>query len=331
MVAAVLGNGDVERLLDGLVSRIERTVARDAERDAVASELSLEGLTKTARKKAIRRELMRIRCERTRKQERVTRQKRSRERARAVNQQRREMISQGLLTEEEAHAQAMNGDTGHVSKKVKEERNSRVRSAFEEGAGQKVVIDCSFDDLMTEKELCSFRHQLRCTYGSNKRMDRPSAIFLTDLSEATRSALGESSASWIMEMSDKSYLSMFPKDQLVYLTADADDVVDDLDVSKAYIIGGIVDHNRLKGLCRQKALDEGIAMQQLPIGKFLEGSGRRVLTVNQVADILACYSSCKDWQAAFEKVIPSRKGFVPKDTHGAVPYVVLCGRPHNLP
>lgn len=57
----------------------------------------------------------------------------------------------------------MNGDTGHVSKKVKEERNSRVRSAFEEGAGQKVVIDCSFDDLMTEKELCSFRHQLRCT------------------------------------------------------------------------------------------------------------------------------------------------------------------------
>jgi tRNA (guanine9-N1)-methyltransferase len=38
-----------------------------------------------------------------------------------------------------------------------------------------------------------------------------------------------------------------PKD-LVYLTAEATDVLQDLDPKRVYIIGGIVDHNRLKVL-----------------------------------------------------------------------------------
>jgi tRNA (guanine9-N1)-methyltransferase len=42
-------------------------------------------------------------------------------------------------------------------------------------------------------------------------------------------------------------------DELVYLTADSHNIVEALDPAKAYIVGGIVDRNRHKGICYEKA------------------------------------------------------------------------------
>lgn len=48
-----------------------------------------------------------------------------------------------------------------------------------------------------------------------------------------------------------------------------------------YIIGGIVDRNRLKGTTYNKAIEQGIATAKLPLDKFVEmGAATRVLTVN---------------------------------------------------
>jgi tRNA (guanine9-N1)-methyltransferase len=40
---------------------------------------------------------------------------------------------------------------------------------------------------------------------------------------------------------------------LVYLTADSENLITDLDTDKVYVIGGIVDHNRHKLLTYNKA------------------------------------------------------------------------------
>lgn len=51
----------------------------------------------------------------------------------------------------------------------------------------------------------------------------------------------------------RSYLDIFPKEDLVYLTSDSPNELERFDPTKAYIIGGIVDRNRLKGATFQKA------------------------------------------------------------------------------
>jgi Trm5-related predicted tRNA methylase len=51
----------------------------------------------------------------------------------------------------------------------------------------------------------------------------------------------------------RSYLELFDKDKLVYLTADSPNVLSKIEADKVYIIGGIVDHNRLKNATFKKA------------------------------------------------------------------------------
>ncbi|WWC68453.1 uncharacterized protein I206_102381 [Kwoniella pini CBS 10737] len=96
--------------------------------------------------------------------------------------------------------------------------------------------------------------------------------------------------------------------KLVYLSADSEEEITELNENEIYIIGGIVDRNRYKNLCQNKAENLNIRTARLPIGKFIENlPTRKVLTVNQVFDILLQYIQLNDWQKAFETVIPQRK------------------------
>lgn len=71
--------------------------------------------------------------------------------------------------------------------------------------------------------------------------------------------------------------------QAVYLTADADEELQTLDTDTVYIVGGIVDRNRYKGLTLARSRERGVRTAKLPIssklGRKLEGS--KILTVNQ--------------------------------------------------
>lgn len=68
--------------------------------------------------------------------------------------------------------------------------------------------------------------------------------------------------------------------------ADAEDELSELDPKCAYIIGGIVDRNRYKGLCRTKAETGGIRTARLPIGDYVKLLAAPVMTVNHVRRLL---------------------------------------------
>lgn len=115
------------------------------------------------------------------------------------------------------------------------------------------------------------------------------------------------------------------QEDVIYLTADTGHTITSLDPTKTYVIGGLVDRNRYKNLCLRKAEHLGITAARLPIdaaflptGKHL--SSRKVLTVNQVLDILLGWTEQKQrvveegeeekepsWMEALQRGLPGRK------------------------
>lgn len=114
---------------------------------------------------------------------------------------------------------------------------------------------------------------------------------------------------WAVDIHEKkSYLNVVPdRSKLVYLSADSENLINDLDPEDIYIIGGIVDHNKHKKLTYTKANDEKIRHARLPIQENIQLGTSAVLTVNHVFDIICNYLRIKDWKETMQIAIPTRK------------------------
>lgn len=174
----------------------------------------------------------------------------------------------------------------------------------------KVAIDLSFDDLMSDKDIKKLMKQVQRCYSENRRSPHPLQLYLTSFGGKSKQRLDDLSGhyvSWDLHIKDAHLTDIFPKEDVVYLTSDSPNVLKEIDVSKTYVIGGLVDHNHHKGLCYNMALEKGLGHAQLPIGDFMKLATRTVLTVNQVYEIILFYTQSKDWRDAFNKVMPQRK------------------------
>jgi tRNA (guanine9-N1)-methyltransferase len=105
--------------------------------------------------------------------------------------------------------------------------------------------------------------------------------------------------------------------EVVYLTSDSPHTLERLQPYSTYIIGGLVDKNRHKGICYKTACDRGIKTAKLPIGEFMEMQSRFVLATNHVVEIMLRWLECGDWGQSFVEVMPKRKGGVLKATPGS--------------
>ena len=83
---------------------------------------------------------------------------------------------------------------------------------------------------------------------------------------------------WIIEKENRPYIEALQdeKHNLVYLTADSETILHELDPKKMYIVGGLVDRNRWKGITMKKAQEQGIQTAKLPIGNYLKMSSSQV-------------------------------------------------------
>ena len=130
--------------------------------------------------------------------------------------------------------------------------------------------------------------------------------FLCDAPQTSSDAQGETFEADAEESRNK-----VPEDPaVVYLTSDSPHTLEQLEPYTSYVVGGIVDKNREKGLCYKRAKESGIRTAKLPIGEFMVMASRQVLTTNQVVEIMSKWLDCRDWGEAFTAVIPKRKGGV---------------------
>lgn len=217
-----------------------------------------------------------------------------------------------------------------------------------------LVLDCGFDDLMMDKERKSLGSQVTRCYSDNhkalyqahltvssfgghlkERFDgllaghhhswRNVRFLEGDFVEAARQANewmrgdhGGKLAGMLAnkDSSDKPSEDRSELGEVIYLTSDSPNTLTELRPYSTYIIGGLVDRNRYKGVCYKKAMDRGIKTAKLPIGDYMQMSSRFVLATNHVVEIMLRWLELGDWGKAFLQVMPKRKGGILKDTAG---------------
>ena len=101
--------------------------------------------------------------------------------------------------------------------------------------------------------------------------------------------------------------------EVVYLSSESDELLTELKPYSTYIVGGLVDRNRHKGICYRRAREKGIRTARLPIGEHLKMASRQVLATNHVCEIMLNWLSCGDWASSLAAVIPKRKEWSLKD------------------
>ena len=209
-----------------------------------------------------------------------------------------------------------------------------------------LVLDCAFDDLMIDKEIKSLGSQVTRCYSDNHKAPFQTHLAISSfgghLRERFDGLLAGHHRSWknvrflegdFVQAADqaKEWMKGAPGGKLagalakeddsaqtlheqgevgevVYLTSDSSDTLTRLQPYSTYIIGGLVDRNRHKGVCYKRAMDRGIRTAKLPIGDYMQMTSRFVLATNHVVEIMLRWLELGDWGKAFLRVVPKRKG-----------------------
>lgn len=191
-------------------------------------------------------------------------------------------------------------------------RNEQYLQKVNEGIT--LMIDCDFESLMCDKDIISMTRQISDCYSTNRKADKPFNFVLYDLDQKLYDNLNKNNyQNWIGVSSVKkatySNVKEYNKNkEVIYLTADSDNEITELDSNTIYLIGGIVDRNRYKQLTFNKANELGIKHAKLPIGDYINLKSSKVLATNHVFSILSYFVNTKsDWKEAFMSIIPKRK------------------------
>ena len=210
----------------------------------------------------------------------------------------------------------------HVSKKtLKLQTIEKLQNVLkdDESSRPKVCIDLQYEELMSEKELIHLAQQLSRVYGFNRKSSNPCHLTFCHLPKDCKTRQiccdkSEGFANYILNFSEKSLIDTFEnrKQDLVYLTPDSDNLLEDIEDNKIYVIGGLVDDSVKKLSSLSFAKDQGLTTAKLPIDKYcsrIEGSFKQILTINQVFEILLNKIQGFSWPQVFSQSLPSRIGF----------------------
>lgn len=152
-----------------------------------------------------------------------------------------------------------------------------------------VAIDCTYNQLMTEREREGLGKQIKYCYAANRNSPHPLQLYLSGYSQGISETLSKSApehAKWDMHLLPNEITAVFSANQITYLTADSPNVITELTADRCYVIGGLLDHNRHKGTCLERAEKMEVSHGRLALGEVVELRSRSVLAVNHVFDIL---------------------------------------------
>lgn len=141
-----------------------------------------------------------------------------------------------------------------------------------------VCLDCAYEASMTPKEINSLALQIRYCYSQNKNSSHPCLLAATSVTGKTLEHLQNvagydewhNRACTCISQSLEDHYGKTQMQNIVYLTSDSEQTLHEFDNSKIYVIGGIVDRNRLKRAAYNRATTLNISTARLPINEHLQ-------------------------------------------------------------
>lgn len=181
---------------------------------------------------------------------------------------------------------------------------------------QKLIIDCSYDEYMSFREADNCAKQLTYTFAMNRLHTQPFDLHFCNFDRSSKSGKKMMNSiptmfnlDFPMNVHEKSYVKLFDKSRLVYLTPHCKNELTEYNHDDIYIVGAMVDKANNEPISLAKAKKNELRMAKLPLDKYLDwGKGGKSLTINQMLEILLEMKLTDDWNQAL-RFVPKRKLF----------------------
>lgn len=179
--------------------------------------------------------------------------------------------------------------------------------------GQSLVFDMGYDDQMTPRECNKASIDLRAVYSRNRISRDPFHLHFCNANpkhrttELLRNALFEPAKhTTLSEVTERSYLDLFPKERIVYLTPEGKETLDVFDHDAVYVVGVLVDKDTKEGATFAKATQEGVRTMRFPHTFTLEWEKdkAKALHLTDVMKILLALKQTNNWDHALKFIHP---------------------------
>ncbi|GFR64439.1 mitochondrial ribonuclease P protein 1 homolog [Elysia marginata] len=190
--------------------------------------------------------------------------------------------------------------------------NYRLAAAMKHGIP--LVLDMDYVDLMRPQEQKNTAHQLHDMYCLNRSDPGQDPFHLYFTGCHPNNAIlklmqvkTQDSPFLLSTVTEKSYMDLFDKDKLVYLSPQGRQVMKEFDPEAVYIIGAFNDKATQKPVSYARAMEQGIRCQRLPLDEYVNwNQGTKNLTLDQMIRIMLDLKRKLPWKTAFRH-IPQRK------------------------
>jgi tRNA (guanine9-N1)-methyltransferase len=192
----------------------------------------------------------------------------------------------------------------------------------------KITIDCSFNEKMSAKEQSRLAQQIGRCYATNRSLEKPVYLTLCNLDTNSKFyaellRVNDGFVRYFINTTKEPIENYYSAslDTLVYLSPDSKSNLEEVSTQSTYVIGGLVDETVTKKVTLSKCEELKLVTRSLPIEKYMvrkqqhlpdeqKPTYNKILTVNQVFDILVNFHVSKSWPQALDFGVPKRKGFV---------------------
>jgi tRNA (guanine9-N1)-methyltransferase len=175
----------------------------------------------------------------------------------------------------------------------------------------KIIFDLDYTNLMKTREIKSLASQIASCYNINKKINIPFCMHITSFTGEAKFELEAMGANnWLINFHEQNFPDvedlMNSGRDIVYLSPDSPNILQEINEKSLYIIGGFVDKPVSKYRSLNKATSLSIKSARLPLEEYLSDLVNPVLNINNVVEIISKFLETNDWETTLKELIPQR-------------------------